>query len=138
MSGPAIARDARERLAKGEASALRRLAGGDPARVTSELVARAAQSGDAVAREVLARGARYLGIGLANVVTAFDSEAVVVGGGVAQMGDVLLSPAFAEARRNMYPFHAQRVRLAVSTLGDAAGVTGALLLAARARRADVT
>lgn len=129
VSGPAIARDAKERLAKGDASALRRLAGGDPARVTSELVAQAAQSGDTLAREVLARAARYLGVGLANVVTALDPEVVVVGGGVAQVGDALLAPAFAEARRNMYPFQAQRVRLAASTLGDAAGVTGALLLA---------
>lgn len=135
VSGPAIARDARERLAKGDASALRQLAGGDPARVTSELVAQAAQSGDTLAREVLARAARYLGMGLANIVTALDPEVVAVGGGVAQLGDVLLAPAFAEARRNMYPFHAQRVRLAASALGDTAGVTGALLLAARAKRA---
>jgi len=134
VSGPAIARDARERLAMGDASVLRQLAGGDPARVTSELVAQAAQSGDALAREVLARAAHYLGVGLANVVTALDPEVVVVGGGVAQMGDVLLAPAFAEARRHMYPFHAQRVRLAASALGDSAGVIGGLLMASQLSR----
>lgn len=139
VSGPAIARDARGRLAKGEASLLSDLAGFDITRVTSELVHRAATRGDGLANDVLAGAARYLGVGLANVVTAFDPEVVVVGGGVAEIGDVLLQPAFATAREHLYPFHAQRVKLIPAALGDNAGVMGGLMLAqARLRQAGTT
>ncbi|MBM3946430.1 MAG: ROK family protein, partial [SAR202 cluster bacterium] len=129
VSGTAIARDARERMSRGEPSLMLEMLRGEIRRATSEMVGEAAARGDELANDVLANAARLLGIGLANLVTVFDPEVVVVGGGVAQLGDVLLKPAFAAARRELYPFQTTRVWLAAASLGDRAGVIGGLMLA---------
>lgn len=125
-SGTAIAREAREGLARGEGGALAGLA--DP---TGKDVTRAAADGDAFARGVLARCGAWLGVGIVSLVHALDPELVVVGGGAMQAGELLLAPAraaFAErlmgrASRTMPP-------IVPAALGDDAGLVGAALLAA--------
>ncbi|MGI5838530.1 MAG: ROK family protein [bacterium] len=92
-SGPAIARRARERLAAGGSSRLYEMAGGDPAAITSKTVAAAAAAGDRLAGEILAETIEYIGIGLGNVVTMLNPEAVIIGGGVAKIGRYLLAGA---------------------------------------------
>ena len=94
LSGPAIARNARERIVKqGGNSLMVRLASGDAANVTAEHVAKAAAEGDALAKEVLADVAEHLAIWLGNVIDLLEPEVIVIGGGLAGlamslMGDV--------------------------------------------------
>ena len=52
-----------------------------------------AQAGDEVARQAFATIGTWLGVGLANLVAAFDPALLVVGGGVSTVGDLLLEPA---------------------------------------------
>ncbi len=86
--GAALVRDA----ASG-AAGLCALADGDPAAVTGALVAQAAEAGDPAALELFTDVGRWLGVGLASLTAAFDPDCILIGGGVAEAGDVLLAPA---------------------------------------------
>lgn len=127
-SGTATARRAAALLRQGRPSLLRELAGGDPERVTARLVGEAAEAGDALAGEVIAETARYLGIGVANLVAAFDPERVVIGGGLANLGERLFEPVRQVVRREVLPPAGERVEIVPASLGKFSGVTGAACL----------
>lgn len=135
-SGPAIAAEGVRLLSSGLAPRLHAIAGGQASGVTCEAMARAAAEGDANVGEAVARAGRFLGIGVANLVTALHPDLVVVGGGVAGMGDLLLDPVRAEVRSRVRMMPPESVRIERSALGDRAGVMGALALAARRGRAE--
>jgi glucokinase len=86
-AGPAVARRARERLAAGgaEARTLLALAGGDPAAVTAEIVAKAWHDGDPLATALLEETADLLAIWLGNMIDLFDPDVIVVGGGMGEL-----------------------------------------------------
>jgi glucokinase len=96
---------------------------------TAKDVGDAAQAGDGVAVEAVAATGRILGIGLANLVRLLDPDVIVVGGGVAEIGEPLLAPARAELERRIASYHASTVRVVPAALGETAGVVGAALLA---------
>ena len=127
-SGTAIARMAREQLEAGTDTALR-LAGSP---VTAADVVDAAQAGDRVAREIVGRAAGALGIGIASLINLFNPEIVVIGGGVAQAGQLLLEPMQAVAIQRTLPTAGRNVRFALAHFGDDAGLIGALALASEA------
>ena len=128
-SGNALVRDARSRIGA-EPTVLADLCGGDPARLTGPMVTEAAEQGDLVARGAFARIGDWLGVGIANLVAAFDPELVVVGGGVSDAGDRLLDPAReALARTLVGAGHRDLPAVVPATLGPAAGLVGAAALA---------
>jgi glucokinase len=135
-SGLAIER-AGQRAARDEPdSALGRIAGGDPARVTGEAVTAAAGDGDAASIAILAEVGRRLGEGIAGLVNVLDPEIVVVGGGAATAGDVLLEPARAAYRDAVEGADVRRdVPIVPAALGNDAGAIGAAMLASEAARA---
>jgi len=124
-SGTAIARYAREKLAKGSRSMLIEMADGNIDNITAETVTKAARKGDALALAVVNTAAGYLGIGLANVINIFNPDVVVVGGGVSKMGEIILKPARASMKRHAFTLPARTVRVVKSRLGADAGVLGA-------------
>ena len=72
----------------------------------------------------------WLGIGLASIVTLLDLELIVVGGGVAAAGDILLAPTRASMRRYiMAPDHRTLPDIVPASHGNTAGWVGAGLLA---------
>jgi len=108
-SGWAIAREAKRRLKK---------------RMTAEMVHRAALEGDPLAREVIERAGEYLGIGLANLVNLFNPELLILGGGVANMGELLLGPAERALRQRAFALPAGIVKMVPPALGDDPGLLG--------------
>jgi glucokinase len=90
-SGPAMARRARVRLEREHTtpSRLRELTHGDLSRITPELIERTARAGDAVAKYIVEQTGFYLGVWLAGMITLLDPEAIVMGGGVSQIGKPL-------------------------------------------------
>jgi glucokinase len=96
---------------------------------SAERVVAAAQSGDARAKEVLAETARWLGMGIANLVSALNPQMVVLGGGVMQAGDLLLDPIRREMREWAQPIAARQVTIERTQLGEDAGLLGAARLA---------
>ena len=96
---------------------------------TAADVAAAAWKGDAYAREALRVTAEYLGLGIANLIAAFDPEMVILGGGVMEAGDLLLDLIRTHALAWTQPVAATRVRIERTTLGEDAGLLGAARLA---------
>lgn len=92
--------------------------------------AQAARSGDADAIQVLARAAKYSAMGIANLISLLNPEAVVLGGGVGQgASDLLLEPIRSEILRWAQPIAAARCRIEITQLGEDAGLLGAARLA---------
>ena len=128
-SGNALVRFARARIGR-EPTSLEAACHGDLERLTGPMVTEAAMRGDAVARAAFHEVGTWLGVGIANLVAAFDPDCVVVGGGVSAAGDLLLAPARAAmaeslvgaAHRVVPPVHEAQ-------LGPQAGLVGAAALA---------
>ena len=127
-SGPAIASEGIRLMRMGLAPKLFDLVAGNPANVTPrEMLA----SGDVSTREAIDRAAGFLGIAVANVVTVLHPELVVLGGGVAELGEVLLIPVRDVVRQRVGMFPTDGVRIEKSQLGERAGILGAVALAVR-------
>ena len=97
--------------------------------ITAKEVEEAAGRGDSLASEIILQAATYLGIGLANLVNIFNSEMIIIGGGMSKMGDLLLAPARQVVNERAYQISAQAVRIVPSRLGDDAGIIGAAVFA---------
>jgi len=91
---------------------------------------RAAQDGDPAALRLIELWGQRLGIGVANVINTFDPEEVVIGGGGARAGKLLLEPARRVALQYVLPGLGRRTTIRLARHGVRAGVLGAALLAA--------
>src|SRR6185436_13333406 len=126
-SGPAIAVRAREVLVREEtASHLPSLVNGNLEDITAETVYQAASQGDAVANEIVKDTARYLGVGIANLLNILNADVVVVAGGVTRAGDALFVPLRAEVRRRAFRPAVEAARILPGELPGTAGVIGAV------------
>jgi glucokinase len=94
---------------------------------TAEEAVIRARAGDARAMEGLAKVASYLGIGIANMITVFTPDKVVIGGGVAAAGDLLLDPIRDELRRRVRTTSIDEVDIVTAELGTWAGAIGAAI-----------
>ncbi len=89
----------------------------------------AAQAGDAAAQRMVEIWGQRVGIGVANAINTFDPDEVVIGGGAAQAGDLLLEPARRVAKGYVLPGLGQATTIRLARHGVYAGVLGAALLA---------
>lgn len=129
-AGRAIDRLGREAVRDHPRSLVAALADGDPERVDGRVVTEAARRGDDVAARILAEVGRRLGEGIAGLVNILDPEVVVVGGGAALAGELLLEPARAAFRDAVEaPDHRPEVPILAAELGNDAGAVGAAALA---------
>ncbi|HEX2756376.1 MAG TPA: ROK family protein [Candidatus Limnocylindrales bacterium] len=94
---------------------------------TAEEAVERARSGDAAALEGLRRVGRYLGIGIGNMITVISPDRVVIGGGIAAAGDLLLDEARAEIRRRVLTTSVDEVEIVTAELGTWAGAMGAAI-----------
>ncbi|MGZ4445866.1 MAG: ROK family glucokinase [Nocardioides sp.] len=132
-SGNALVRFARARIGH-EPTVLEELCGGNPDVLVGPMVTEAAEAGDLVARQAFGSVGDWLGVGVANLVAAFDPDCVVVGGGVSAAGDRLLDPARAALVRSLVgAAHRGVPPLVRARLGPEAGVVGAADLARAAQ-----
>lgn len=130
-SGSALLRLARAGAAAqpDAAAGLLELAG-DADSITGPMVTTAARAGDKVAQDAFDQVGRWLGIGLANLIQVLDPKLIVIGGGVADAGELLLAPT----RAAYWQALGQRARVpaapvVAARLGSIAGVVGAADLA---------
>jgi glucokinase len=96
----------------------------------AEEVVRLARLGDEGARAAIDRAARYTAMGIANLISLLNPEAVVLGGGIGHgAADLLLDRVRADVRQWAQPIAAARCRIEVTRLGEDAGLLGAARLA---------
>ncbi len=121
-SGSALEREARARM------------GSLPARSSGDITApqlfAAAARGDPIAREIIAEGSRFLGVGLANLVNLLDPQAIIVGGGLFHRWEEYIAPAI-QGLNNAIALArpSANVRVLPAGLGDRSVALGALALA---------
>ena len=133
-SGPAIARRAAEKVAKlvndglGRTSAILDLAGGQMDRITSEMVGKAYEAGDSIAKDVLQETALFLTVWLGNIVDLLEPDVMIIGGGAGAM----LRPFFCEIRNRLPEWcvnsHCQEIPLVAAHYGAEAGIAGGAAL----------
>ncbi len=136
-SGTALAREARHRIKEGVRTSILEYAAGDVEKVTAQVIHSAAEQGDSLAKELIARTGYYVGVGLANLINIFNPELIVIGGGLSNIGDMLLEPAFKVAGERAYEEAFQAVRFASAELGRNSGVLGAAAFALQEMRKPI-
>jgi glucokinase len=124
-SGPNIAVRAREALEAGAESILPEQVGGDLERITAQTVYEAAARGDELALEVVNDTAKFLAVGVANLLNVFNPEVVVICGGVTLAGDHLFVPLRREVSRRAFKPAVAACRIVPGELVGTAGVYGA-------------
>jgi glucokinase len=124
-SGPNIALRAIEALEAGAESRLPSYVAGDLRQLTAQTVYQAAQDGDELALEVVNDTAKFLGVGIGNLLNVFNPEVVVVCGGVTLAGDHLFVPMRREVSRRAFKPAVSACRIVPGELAGTAGVYGA-------------
>ena len=127
-SGPAIALRAVEGIEAGTESMLPDLVHGRLEDITAATVYEGAVLGDAYANEVMKETAKFLGIGMANIINILNPQMIVVSGGVTQAGDTLFVPLRAEVRRRAFRSAEEVCQIVPATLMGTAGVVGAVAM----------
>ncbi len=126
--GPAIATMARDCISAGQNSAMLKMVNGKISDITSEVVLKAALQGDVVAQSIVKRVIETIGAGIASLLSIFDPDAIYLGGGVAEGLRPWWSEVKESIRRHALPRYSGGVPVALTSLGDDAGLLGAAAL----------
>lgn len=124
-SGPSIVAMAKEYIKGGKSSKFKELATEE---LSPYIVAQAALQGDVVAKRIYTKMGEIIGLGLTSVINLLNPERVIIGGGVADAGDILFDPIRDTIARRAMPIQASSVEIVHAQLGNSAGVIGASLL----------
>lgn len=128
-SGTALGRMGREAVRGNRAGRVLEAAGGEVDSVRGEHVSIAARAGDTDAIEILDRFCWWVAAGIANLVALLDVEVVVISGGLAESGDLLIEPIRRHFAEQLYGVERRpRVGILTAALGSDAGAIGAALL----------
>jgi glucokinase len=122
-------------LQQGEPSLLVDLSKGDIGNITPSLITEAAEKGDELALEVLEETAYWIGIGCVNLITLYNPQVLVIGGGIAGALPIMepVIQQVVDTRSRMVP--AGTCKIVPSALGDDAGIIGGAVLVLRRLKA---
>ena len=124
-SGTGIERFVAEQLKAGRESVLH-----PDKKNSAYMISKAAKEGDALSIEAYSIAGKYLGIGVANFLHAFDPSIVIFGGGVSQSGPLLFDSFEASLKESvMHPRYLEGLVITRAELGDDSGLLGARALA---------
>jgi len=126
-SGRAIAQQVQKAIRDGKRT---QLSDHQPSEtINAREVAAAARRGDLLAQQVISRAGMQIGIALAGMVNLFNPGLIVVGGGVAQIGDLFLEPMRQAVQKRSLPASARVVRISAAVLGRRSSSMGAVIQA---------
>jgi predicted NBD/HSP70 family sugar kinase len=130
-SGPNLAKRAQAALAAGAKSSVLARVDNELAAVTPRLLNEEAQAGDLFAIEQFEKTARYLGIGITNMLHIFNPDRIVLGGSVwMHAHELMLDRVWSTIRqRAQSPEYWQELTIVPAELGDDVGLLGAVALA---------
>jgi glucokinase-like ROK family protein len=124
--GHAIASQARKLVASGRRTLLSEKS---LEAITARDVAEAARRGDLTAQEIIKRSGTFVGIAIAGLINLFNPSTVIIGGGVAQVGDLLTGPIRQAVRERSLRVSEHSVRITSAMLGRRSSLMGALVQA---------
>lgn len=138
-SAKAVLKRTEEALAAGRASTLSTCVRNGQS-LTPLLISQQAEAGDALALEIVLDTARFMGVGVVNLMHTIDPDGVILGGAMTfggndtELGRRFLDRVREEVRRRAFPVPAQRTKIEFASLGGDAGYIGAAGLARLAWR----
>jgi predicted NBD/HSP70 family sugar kinase len=97
--------------------------------LSAQDVAEAARRGDLPAQEVIKRSGTYIGIAIAGLINLINPSTVIIGGGVAQVGDLLTTPIRQAVRERSLRASEHGVKITTAMLGRRSSLIGALVQA---------
>ena len=124
--GRAIAQQAQQAVQKGQRTSL---SNRPIESITARDVAAAARRGDILSQQILTRAGTHIGIAIASLVNMFNPGMIIIGGGVAQTGDIILEPIRQAVQRRSLPAATRIVRITTSMLGRRSSSMGAVIQA---------
>lgn len=127
-NGKSIVRRAVEAMEAGDKSAIMDFVP-DGSPLTTRELAEAALAGDGLAKRIWDETGDYLAIGIVNVVQSFNPSIVVLGGGIANVGDLLFEPTRRYVDQRIMPDYKGTFKIVPARLEDQVGVMGAIGLA---------
>jgi glucokinase-like ROK family protein len=125
--GRAIAQQAQEAVQKGQRTSLSTITPMES--ISARDVAEAARRGDLLSQQILTRAGTYIGIAIAGLVNMFNPGMIIIGGGVALTGDILLEPIRQAVQRRSLPAATRIVRITTSMMGRRSSSMGAVIQA---------
>ncbi len=128
-AGPAIAERALTAAQAGESPILLKYYENNGNVLHAEDVGYASREGDALAFQVIRESGQYVGDVLASMVNFYNPSMIVIGGGVSNLGDLLLSSIRQTVLRRSLPLATRELMIVFSDIGSDAGVIGAINLA---------
>jgi len=127
-AGRTLVKLAKEKVERDRSSRILQLAEGEIGKITGPMITEAAREGDKIAGEVFNEIGFWLGIGINNILNIFNPEVVVIGGGMAEAGDLLLNRAReVVSDRTLHP-NQDVAEIVLASLGNNAGIFGAAAL----------
>jgi glucokinase-like ROK family protein len=99
-----------------------------PEDITTDVIIRAFEAGDAEVHQIIAEVGRYLGIAVANLVGALNIQSILIGGSIARFGEPLLEPIRQEMKQRAMSMLADETQVSLSGLGQDIVILGAAAL----------
>jgi len=97
--------------------------------IQSRDVIAAACSGDLISQQILAEAGSHLGTAISSLVNLFNPSMIIIGGGVSQIGDLLLEPIRRTVQKRSLKMASRRLRISTSLLGRRSSGMGAVVQA---------
>jgi glucokinase len=136
-SGPAITALGIKAVLQGRSTNIGALVDFDLNKITPEVISDAARKGDAVAKEIFERTGIYLGVAIANILVSIGPNKIVLAGGVAAAGDLLLEPIRHTILERVTVMPVEQVEVVTASLGNNAGVIGVACWASQNMREEL-
>ncbi len=127
VSGPAIAAAAVDALEGRPESMVASLTGGDPEKVTAEVLGQAAREGDDLAREIFSRMGKVLGVGISNLINIFNPQAIILGGGVSKAAEFFLPSCLETVKKRAWHASTKDVKVSSLERGEVLGAAAIVL-----------
>lgn len=126
VSATGLIREAVSRLTVNKQNLLYKMIDGDLMKLEAKDIFDAAREGDAFSLDLVDYEAEYLALGIANILNIINPEVVVLGGGVALAGDILLNPMREKMVKYTLPVTLEELQIVQGVLGNEAGIKGAV------------
>ena len=125
-SATGLVREAISRLIVNKNNMLYKMIDGNLQKLEAKAIFDAAKNGDKFSLELVDYEAEYLAMGIGNVLNIINPERVVLGGGVAMAGDILMLPMKEKLQKYTLKVALKDVEIVQGVLGNEAGIKGAV------------
>ncbi len=115
-------------IKKGKSTTITKLVDNKLSRITPKIIAKAAKNGDKFAIGIWREAGHNLGIALTGIVNFFNPDKIIIGGGMAQAGKILLTSVIKTVRARAMGIPVKDIKIVKSRLGEDAGTIGAATL----------